>query len=85
MESRLNVWRVTISVGIATALLYTACVLFDLAFPQWAMHPAWHEYLPGFEWISPGAFVLGLVEAFVLAGLCAWVFAVVYNLAGRKS
>lgn len=37
------------------AFTFTACVAFDLAFPQWAMVGAWQKLLPGFaglDWKS---------------------------------
>ena len=41
------------------------CVVWDVVFPQWAMRAAWTPLLPGFEWLSPGSFLLGLAETVV--------------------
>lgn len=49
-----DVWRGTLSVALAWTIAYVACVGFSLAFSQWAMHPAWQAWLPGFEWLSFG-------------------------------
>lgn len=36
-------------------------------------------FLPGFTWISPGAFVLGLVESFLLRAYAGLVFVPIHN------
>ncbi len=69
--------RRVLAVGHATSLFlvvsYVVCVLWDLAFPQYAMFEAWRRLLPGFEWSWTG-FVLGLADSY----LYGWWFALVW-------
>jgi len=62
--------------GVAT---YVLCILFDLVFPQWAMHELWEILLPGFTWISWGSFFIGLAGVIVYGLYVAAVFVPVYN------
>lgn len=83
-QSRIPVFALGFSLGSFLVLTYVLCVLFDLWFPDSAMHPAWSPLLPGFAWISWGSFLLGLIEAFAYGWYVALVFAPLYNFfAGR--
>ena len=53
-----------LALGIFLAGSYLICSVWDGVFPDWAMHSAWEDLLPGFQWWSWGSFVLGLVESF---------------------
>jgi len=64
MNRRLEYTPVAIAVGGFLAISYLACVAWDAVFPQWAMRDVWAPFLPGFEWLSVGSLVLGLVESF---------------------
>lgn len=71
--------RISISIiGHATSLFlavtFVLCVGFDLIFPQFAMNEHWRGMLPGFTWLSPGSFVLGLIESYAYG----WYFALVW-------
>jgi hypothetical protein len=55
-------WRVLGSAMAGTlAIGYTVCVVYDVIFAQ-EMYRSWMALLPGFQWISWGSFLLGLVE-----------------------
>ena len=67
------------------AITFTACVVFDLAFPQHAMYEAWRRLLPGFEWISWKSYFIGLIESYGYGWYFALVWAPLYNFfAGRR-
>jgi hypothetical protein len=69
------------ALGCTLAFGYIVCVLYDLAFGQ-QMYREWMAILPngtGFRWISPGSFMLGLVEAVVYGLVAGLVFAPLYN------
>ena len=72
-------WRV---VGSATASFlaigYVLCVAYDLLFGA-RMYRAWIDLLPGFQWISWGSFVLGLLETVGYGIFIGLVFAPLYN------
>lgn len=73
-----------IAVGHATSLFlavtFTLCVLFDLAFPQWAMYESWRQLLPGFQWISWPSYLLGLVESYAYGWYFALIWVPLYNV-----
>lgn len=70
-------------VGHATSLTltitFTLCVLFDLAFPTHAMYESWQKLLPGFEWISWGSFLLGLIESYGYGWYFTLIWVPIYN------
>ena len=72
------------AVGHATSLLlaisFVLCVGFDLALPKYAMYEAWKPFLPGFTGLSPGSFVLGLVESYAYGWYFALVWVPLYNV-----
>lgn len=67
------------SLGTFLGLTFVLCVVFDLLFPEMAMHPVWSQLLPGFVWISWPSFLLGLVESIAYGWYIALVFAPLYN------
>jgi hypothetical protein len=78
----LKVW--TMSLGSWAATSFTLCVLGGVIFPNLPIaHRTLELVLPGFVWISPGAFVLGLVESFVLGVYTALVFVPIHNFFAR--
>lgn len=59
-------WTIAWTLAFFTAIVFTLDVLLGLLFPNWwVMQKAWELILPGFTFISWGAFFLGLVESFV--------------------
>lgn len=60
---------------------FVICVVFDFVFPQYAMSPAWATLLPGFVWLTPLSFVLGLVESLLYGWYVALLFGGLYNAA----
>lgn len=62
------------------AISFALCVAFDLLFPAHAMFRVWQELLPGFEWISPTSFILGLVESYAYGWFVALIWAPLYNV-----
>ena len=40
--------------------------------------------LPGFRWLTPGAFVLGLIESFAFGVYVGVVFTPIYNWVARR-
>lgn len=73
------------SLGLFFGLTYIACVLFDLWFPEQAMHPAWQAFLPGFTWLTWPSFLLGLVESVAYGWYVALVFGPLYNFFAARS
>ncbi len=60
---------------------YLVCIAFDLIFPQYAMYEVWAPLLPGFVWLTPLSFFVGLVESALYGWYVALVFGGLYNVA----
>ena len=79
----LRVW--TVSLGSWAVTSFTLCVLGGVLLPGLPIaHEALKLFLPGFTWISPGAFVLGLVESFLLGAYAGLVFVPIHNFFQRR-
>lgn len=67
------------ALSLFLALTFVVCVLFDLIVPQYAMYQAWSGLLPGFVWLTPGGFVIGLIESFLYGWYVALIFGGLFN------
>lgn len=73
------------TLAVFSAGIFTLDMLLGLLFPNWwVMQKAWELILPGFTFISWGAFFLGLVESFVGGWLTAAGFALIYNYVAHR-
>lgn len=76
----LHFWPVAWTLAVFSAVVFTLDILFGLLFPNWWVMQNLYEFLlPGFTFISWGAFFLGLVEIFVGGFLTAVLFVPIYN------
>lgn len=78
-RSPVSIVALGMTLGVLLAVTFTVCVLFDLAFPEYAMYRAWAPLFPGFSWLSWTSFVIGLVESFAYGWYFALLFAPLYN------
>ena len=78
MKANVRVW--TLSLGTFAAVTFTLSVLYGLIAPS-ALHGSrlLEMMLPGFQWLTFGSFVLGLVETFVFGAYFGFVFSIIYN------
>jgi len=67
------------ALSLFLALTFIICVLFDLIFPGYAMYESWSGLLPGFVWLTPVGFVIGLVESFLYGWYAALLFGGLFN------
>jgi hypothetical protein len=81
---RLPIFALGMSLGLFLVISFILCVSFDLIFPSYAMHGAWEGLLPGFVWLSWGAFAIGVVETFLYGWYTALIFGPLYNLFARS-
>lgn len=82
----LNFTVVGSSLGLLLSVSYTLCVLWGLLVPQsLRMYQVWAPLLPGFQWLSLGSFLLGLVESFVYGLYIAAIFVPTYNYLARRT
>lgn len=72
------------SLGLFLAITFTVCVLFDLAFPGESMTGLWAPLLPWVEGISPGSYVLGVIETLIYGWFVALIFAPLFNLFAER-
>ncbi|WP_339825637.1 DUF5676 family membrane protein [uncultured Arenimonas sp.] len=82
----LNTKLIASSAAVFLALSFVLCVGFGLVAPgNFHMKTLLETVLPGFQWLSPGAFALGFVESLLwglyLGGGYAWV----HNLLSRRA
>ena len=80
-------WKVTTgALTLFGAVSFLACVVYGLLVP-----PAWHPTqllvfaLPGFTWLTPTSFVLGLVESALYGAYAGVVFTPIYNFVARRA
>lgn len=67
------------ALSLFLALTYLVCIAFDLIFPAYAMYETWSGLLPGFVWLTPVGFIIGLVESFLYGWYAALIFGGLYN------
>ncbi|NJD78557.1 MAG: hypothetical protein FIB08_15935 [Candidatus Methanoperedens sp.] len=77
--NKLNTKVLALSLGVFLAVIYVICVLFDLLWPVYEMRKVWSLLLPGFVWLTPLSFLLGLVESFIWGLLLGIIFVPIYN------
>ncbi len=80
-----NTKALTWSLASFCAITFLVCVAYGLIAPaSLHMSGALEVVLPGFRWLTPGGFVIGLVEAFLYGAYAGLVFGPLYNaFAGR--
>lgn len=76
----LHFWPVAWTLAVFAAVVFTLDVLAGVLFPNWwVMQNLYESLLPGYTFISWGAFFLGLVEIFVGGFLTAVLFVPIWN------
>ena len=76
----LNVKVWTVSLGSFLAISFTLCVIGGVIVPGLPIpHRTLELLLPGFVWISLGAFALGLVETFLFGFYAGGLFVALHN------
>ena len=79
-------WKVlTWSLGSFGAVVFVSCVIYGLLVPASLHMTGFLEMtLPGFRWITPGAFALGVVESFLYGAYAGLVYAPIHNFFLRR-
>lgn len=67
------------ALSLFLSVTYVVCVVFDLLLPRYAMYETWAGLLPGFVWLTPTGFAIGLAESFLYGWYVALVFGGLYN------
>lgn len=81
----LNIKVVSWSLGIFGVISFFLCVIYGLIVPP-SLHMAsfLETVLPAFEWLTPGGFLLGLIESFLYGAYIGLVFVPIYNSLVRR-
>jgi hypothetical protein len=81
----MNLKTVTWSLALSAALLYVLCIVYGLANPASGhMRDFLTIALPGFEWLTPQGFFIGLVKSFLYGALAGLVYVPIYNTLQRR-
>ena len=74
-------WKVvTGTLAVFGAVNFVACVIYGLIVPPEYHAPRVLEaILPGFRWLTPWSFLVGLVETFIYGAYVGLVFTPIYN------
>ena len=67
------------ALSLFLSITYVVCVVFDLLLPSYAMYETWAGLLPGFMWLTPAGFAIGLAESFLYGWYIALIFGGLYN------
>jgi hypothetical protein len=79
-------WKpMTWSLGVFAACTFVLCIVYGLLVPE-ALHMTQflEIALPGFQWLSIGAFALGLVESFLYGAYAGLVYTPIHNFFARR-
>jgi hypothetical protein len=79
----LKVW--TWSLAAWAAITYLVCIAYGLVAPP-SLHNAGalEALLPGFRWLTPVGFLIGLVESFVYGAYAGLLFVPLHNVFHRR-
>ena len=81
----LNMKIMSWSLGLSAALLYVLCIAYGLTNPTAGHMREFLEIaLPGFRWLTPTGFVIGLVKSFLYGVLLGLVYVPIYNALLRR-
>lgn len=76
----LNLKVVTWSLALFGAVTFTVCVLYGLIVPESLHMTSFLEaVLPGFVWLTPLGFLIGLVESFLYGVYAGVVYVPIHN------
>ena len=82
--SVLNIRVVTWSVAVFTAMTYLVCIVYGLIVPTRMHMTQFLELtLPGFTWLTPSGFLIGLAESFLYGAYAGLAFTPIYNFFHR--
>lgn len=81
----LSLRNVTWSLAYTGAVLYLLCIAYGLGNPAAGhMREFLAIALPGFVWLTPSGFSIGLAKSFLYGALLGLVYVPIYNALGRS-
>ena len=83
---RLKVWTWALAVWAAST--YVLCIVWGMVTPDTihteALEKLLETVLPGFRWLTPLGFLIGLVESFLYGAYAGLLFVPLHNLFYRR-
>ena len=81
----LNIKVVSWALATTTLISFVVCVGYGLVTPE-SLHSRalLEQVLPGFKWLTPQGFLIGLVESFLYGAYAGLVYVPVYNFFARR-
>jgi len=84
-ESMLNLKVVTWSLALFGAASFVVCTIYGLIVPESLHMTAFLDaVLPGFEWLTPLGFLIGLVESFLYGVYAGIVYVPIHNWLAKR-
>jgi hypothetical protein len=81
----MNLKIVTWALALSAASLYLLCIAYGLVSPPGGhMREFLTITLPGFEWLTPKGFAIGLVKSFLYGALLGLVYVPIHNALQRR-
>ncbi|GAB5457370.1 MAG: hypothetical protein Hens3KO_04000 [Henriciella sp.] len=74
------------ALSLLIAISFLICIGWGLVMPaSLHMHGAWENWLPGFEFLTPQGFIIGLSESYLYGWYIALVFVPLYRFFNRST
>lgn len=82
---RFSILPVGMSLGTFFVITYLLCVAYGFVAPGESMHELISMLIPGFNWISWGSFLIGLIVAFGYGWYVALIVVPLYNFFAART
>lgn len=80
----LDTKRIAWTLGLFGVVTFLVCIAYGLIAPaSLHMTPMLEQLLPGFQWLTPVGFAIGLFEAFLYGAYTGLAVSWLYNAVGR--
>lgn len=81
----MNIKVVSSALALTGAFLYLLCIAYGLTNPAGGhMRDFLVIALPGFEWLTPAGFFIGLAKSFLYGALLGLVYVPIHNVLDRR-
>ena len=79
-------WKVmTLTGSLFAGISFVLCVVWGVLVPFGIHDGRFLELtLPGFRWLTPGSFAIGVVETLMIGAYVGVLFTVIYNAVARR-
>jgi len=82
---RTQIWVIGNTLSLFLTISFLLCVGWGVVTPySMHMHDAWAALLPGFKWLTPFGFTIGLIETYLYGWYVALVFTPLFRIFSRS-